>query len=162
MNKNRAAKQEGRPFRSLGIAWIAFTVSLALHVMDEALTGFLSVYNPTVLALREQLGVWPMPTFTFKEWLTDLIIGIVVLFALSPFAFRNARWFRPVIYFLAVSAGLLNALGHTVGTIFGRTVASVRFPRPAPGFYSSILLFATTFWLLRQLRETRYRRPLLK
>ncbi|MBI3401061.1 MAG: hypothetical protein HY048_06545 [Acidobacteria bacterium] len=132
-------------------------MTLALHVTDEALTGFLSVYNPTVLALRARLGFWPMPTFEFREWLTGLILGILLLAALSPFAFRNVRWIRPIFYFCAVVAGVLNALGHTMATIFGHTVSIVRFPRPAPGFYSSPLLLIVSVYALAQLRRTRHR-----
>jgi hypothetical protein len=132
-------------------------MTLALHVTDEALTGFLSVYNPTVLALRARLGFWPMPTFEFREWLTGLILGILLLAALSPFAFRNVRWIRPMFYFCAVVAGVLNALGHTIATIFGQTVSTVRFPRPAPGFYSSPLLLIVSVYALAQLRRTRHR-----
>jgi hypothetical protein len=142
-------------FRHLGYAWIAFWLSLAIHVTDEALTGFLAVYNPTVIALRQELGFWPMPTFTFRDWLTDLIIGIVVLALLTPFAFRNARWLRPIFYFVVVVAGLFNALGHIIGTSLGHTVSTVRFPRPAPGFYSSPLLFVVSIYALIQLRRTR-------
>src|SRR5882757_679133 len=91
-----------RPSNGLGFAWLVFCCALALHVADEALTGFLSVYNPTVLAMRVRFGFWPMPTFDFRVWLTALIIGIVVLVALSPFAFRNARWIRLLSYFLAI------------------------------------------------------------
>src|SRR5713226_6464965 len=98
----------------LGIAWVALCAALAVHVTDEALTGFLSVYNPTVLALRTRLGYWPMPTFEFRQWLTDLSVGIFVLI-LTPFAFRNARWFRPIFYFVVVVTGIFNALGHTLG-----------------------------------------------
>ena len=129
--------------------------ALALHVTDEALTGFLAVYNPTVLAMRARLGYWPMPAFEFRDWLTALVIGILFLSALSPLAFRNARWVRPVFYFCAVVIGLLNALGHTLATILGRTVATVQFPRPAPGFYSSPVLLITSVYLLVQLRRTR-------
>jgi hypothetical protein len=111
--------------------------ALALHVTDEALTGFLAMYNPTVLAVRAKLSFWPMPTFEFREWLAGLVVLTVLLSALSPFAFRNARWIRTVGYSFAVVVGLFNALGHTVATILGHTVATVRFPRPAPGFYSS-------------------------
>ncbi len=50
---------------------------------------------------------------------------------------------------------LLNAAGHTVATIFGRTVSSVTFPRPAPGFWSSPFLVAAAVYLLVQLRKTR-------
>jgi hypothetical protein len=131
--------------------WLA----LAVHVTDEALTGFLSVYNPTVAALRARFGFWPMPTFEFREWLTGLITLIVLLAALTPFAFRNAPWIRPVLYFCAIVIGILNALGHTLGTIFGQTVSTVRFPRPAPGFYSSPLLLVAAMYALVQLRRTR-------
>lgn len=34
-------------------------VALAVHVADEALTGFLSVHDPTILALRARYGFWP-------------------------------------------------------------------------------------------------------
>lgn len=121
---------------------------------DEALTGFLSVYNPTGDALRSQLGYWPMPTFEFRQWLTGLATAVVVLLALSPFAFLGTRWIRPVFYIFAVLM-LLNGLGHTAGTIFGRTVASIHFARPMPGFYSSPLLLAASIYGLVQLRKTR-------
>lgn len=139
----------------LGLAWILMWFALAIHVADEALTGFLAVYNPTVLALRAQLGFWPMPTLGFREWLSGLTIGIFVLAVLSPFAFRNERWIRAILYFLAIVTGILNALGHTLGTILGHTVSTVRFPRPAPGFYSSSLLLIVSVYALVQLRRTR-------
>ena len=60
----------------LGISWIALCLALALHVTDEASTDFLSVYNPTVSALRAKFGFWPMPTFEFREWLTGLIVAV--------------------------------------------------------------------------------------
>jgi len=129
-------------FEQTRICLAGFCCALALHVTDEALTGFLSAYNPTVLALRVRFGFWRCRPSTFVLWLTALIIGIVVLVALSPFAFRNARWIRLLSYFLAIFVGIFNALGHTLATIFGHTVSSVRFPRPAPGFYSSPFLFA--------------------
>jgi hypothetical protein len=138
----------------LGVAWIMMWIALAIHVTDEALTGFLSVYNPTVLALRAKLGYWPMPTFEFREWLTDLTIGIIVLALLSPAAFRNAAWFRPIFFLVAIVAGVLNATGHTVATILGHTVATVRFSRPAPGFYSSPLLMIVAVYALLQLRRS--------
>src|SRR6185437_12182316 len=126
-------------FRRLGLAWIFLWLALALHVADEAANGFLFVYNPTVTALRERLGFWPMPTFTFEVWFTGLTVGILILAALTPFAFRNAAWMRPIVYFCAIVL-ILNACVHTLGTIFGRTVGTVHFSRPAPGFISSPIL----------------------
>jgi len=138
----------------LGLAWIILSFSIALHVVDEALTGFLDIYNPTVLALRAKLGFWPMPTFGFRQWFIGLSLGVVLLLALSPFVFRGSRWVRPLFYVLCVIM-IGNALGHTMGTIFGQTVSSVRFARPAPGFYSSPLLLAASIYALLQLRKTR-------
>jgi hypothetical protein len=128
---------------------------LASHVVDEALTNFLSVYNPTVLALRSRFGFWPMPTFDFREWLLGLFLLIIALASLSPLAFRNVQWARPIMYCCVIMAGILNATGHTIATMLGRTAATVRFPRPAPGFYSSPLLFAVSIYVLLQLWRTR-------
>lgn len=144
-----------RQFSRLGWAWVMMWIALAIHVADEAFTGFLSVYNPTVLALRAKLGFWPMPTFTFRGWLTGLAAGILLFALLTPFAFRRARWTRPILYFVAIVAGIFNALGHTIGTILGHTVSTVQFSRPAPGFYSSPLLLIASFYALLQLRCTR-------
>src|SRR5215831_8149957 len=98
----------------LGIAWLGFCAALALHVTDEALTGFLSVYNPTILAFRPP-GWWFPPTFEFRAWLGGLVAGIALLLALSPLFFRGARRVRPAAYVLAVMVGILNALGHITG-----------------------------------------------
>ena len=135
-----------------GVAWLAFCAALALHVTDEALTGFLSVYNPTILAFRPR-GWWFPPTFEFRTWLTGLVFGVAILFILTPFFFRGARWVRPIGYLLAVMIGILNALGHMTGTILGHTLPSVRFSRPMPGFYSSPILLAASLYLLLRLRE---------
>lgn len=138
----------------LGWAWVAFCLALALHVTDEALTGFLSVYNPTILAIRPQGWRFP-PTYEFQAWLTGLVLAVAVGFLLSPFFFRSVRWVRPVGYFVAVTVGIVNALGHITGTILGHTVMSVRFPRPMPGFYSSPFLLLASGYLLIQLAASR-------
>jgi hypothetical protein len=145
----------------LGWAWLALCGAFAAHVFDENATGFLAVYNPTVEELRRRLGWWPMPTFEHNAWLWGLIAGVVLAFLLSPLAFRGARWWRPLAYFLA-GVMLLNGLGHALFSILGRTVDPVRFPRPAPGFWSSPLLIASSVWLLRELRLTRRAYPKVK
>jgi hypothetical protein len=135
-----------------GVAWLAFCAALALHISDEALTGFLSVYNPTILAFRPN-SWWFPPTFEFRTWLTGLILGVMILSALAPFFFRGAHGVRPIGYLLAVMIGILNALGHITGTILGYTFPSVRFSRPMPGFYSSPILLAASLYLLLRLKE---------
>lgn len=136
------------------MAWIAFCAALLLHVTDEALTGFLSVYNPTILAIRPAGWRFPL-TFDFQTWLTGLLLGIAILFALSPLFWRGVIWVRPLAFILAVLVGILNALAHTTGTILGHTVLSVRFPRPMPGFYSSPFLLLASCYLLFRLRRSR-------
>ena len=136
--------------RQVGQAWLWLCLALALHVADEALTGFLGVYNPTVIALRNRFPWFPMPVFSFGQWLGGLIIAVVGLSLLSVFAFKGSRWIRPLGYAFALLM-LANAIGHTMGTLFGRTVESVQFARPMPGFYSSPFLFAAAIYLLIRL-----------
>ena len=139
---------------NFGFAWVLLCLAFCVHVADEALTGFLGVYNPTVIAMRTRLGWFPMPTFEYREWLVGLILVNLVLLALSPFAFRNARGLRPLAYFFA-GVMLLNGMGHTIFSVLGQTVPSVRFPPPAPGFYSSPFLLITSTYLFVRLRTTR-------
>lgn len=136
-----------------GGPWLTLCGAFGLHIIDEALTGFLNVYNPTVSAMRERWGWFPMPTFEFREWLVGLIVGWVILVALSPLAVGGARWLRPLAWAYAVIM-FVNGVGHTLFTILGRTVASVTFPRPAPGFYSSPFLLSTSVWMIMRLRPT--------
>lgn len=146
----------GRPdlaHAGFGKAWFVLTAAFALHVLDEATTGFLNVYNPTVVAMRARWSWFPMPTFGFREWLVGLIAGVVLCFALTPLAARGARGLRPLAWIYAL-IHFFNAMGHTVSTILGHTVASVTFPRPAPGFYSSPFLFIGSVWLMMSLIRT--------
>jgi len=146
--------QADRSRASFGSGWVFLCLALAAHVTDEALTGFLDVYNPTVSAMRARYSWFPMPVFGFREWLIGLISLVIVLLLLTPFAMRGSRWMRPLAYFLAVIM-ILNGLGHTMGTVFGRTVSTVHFARPMPGFWSSPLLFVASGYLLHQLLSGR-------
>jgi hypothetical protein len=136
-----------------GSAWFALCAAFALHILDEATTGFLAVYNPTVTILRSRWSWFPMPTFEFREWLAVLIVACALLLCLTPVAARGMRGLRPLAWFYAVVM-FLNGPGHTLFTILGHTMAAVTFPRPAPGFYSSPFLFAASLWLMVRLRHT--------
>jgi hypothetical protein len=103
-----------------GRAGFALTAAFALHVLDEATTGFLHVYNPTVTAMRARWGWFPMPTFEFRQWLVGLSVAVVFCFALTPVATHGPRWLRPLAWFYAILM-FLNGMGHTVFTILGRT-----------------------------------------
>ena len=149
-----AEERESGGRGNFGTGWLLLCLAFCAHVADEALTGFLPVYNATVLAMRNQYNWFPMPAFKFREWLAGLIIANTFLLLLTPFAFRNAQWLRPLAYFFAF-VHLLNGMGHTLATIFGQTVSTIHFARPAPGFYSSPLLFAGSIYLLIRLRASR-------
>ncbi len=127
------------PKRQFGIAWILLALALALHVADEALNDFLSFWNPLVKTVREQAPLVPLPTFTFEGWLTGLILGVALLLALSPLAFRGQRWMVPFAYFLGIIM-VGNGLLHTVGSLY--------YGRLLPGVYSSPFLIAAALYLL--------------
>ena len=140
---------------NFGRAWLFLCLAFCAHVTDEALSSFLSVYNPTVLAIRARVSWFPMPTFDFWPWLTALIVANILFLALTPYAYRNARWLRPIAYVYA-AVHFLNGTGHTLGTIFGSPVTEVHFPRPMPGFYSSPLLLAASVYLFFMLHRSVY------
>jgi len=122
-----------------GVAWLALCVTLAIHVADEALTDFLSVYNPAVRAIRARCPFLPLPTFTFRGWLTGLVLALVALASLTPFAYRGAGWMRPLAYaFGIVMVG--NGLLHLVGSVYMK--------KAMPGVYSAPLLVAAAIYLL--------------
>ncbi len=143
----------GANLRHFGPAWLALCFAFCSHVADEALTGFLGVYNPTVLVLRARFAGFPMPTFEYREWLTGLLISNFVLLLLTPLVFRNARGLRPLAYLFAAIM-FLNGMGHTFFSILGHTVTSIHFSRPAPGFYSSPFLLAASIYLFITLRKS--------
>ena len=121
------------------LAWAVLCAALAIHVADEALTDFLSVYNPTVRAIRARFPFLPLPTFTFGVWLTGLIVAVLVLASLTPAAARGAAGMRPAAYvFAGIMAG--NGVLH-IG-------ASIRKRKLMPGTYSAPLILAAALYLL--------------
>ena len=129
-----------------GWAWVGLALALGVHVADEALTDFLSVYNPAVEAIRQRAPWVPLPTFTFAVWLAGLILLVSTLLLFSPYAFRGACFIVWLAYPLGVIM-LLNGLGHFAGTIC--------LGRPMPGVYSSPLLLAAAPYLLVQATKMR-------
>jgi len=128
---------------SYGVAWAALCVAFAIHVVDEARTDFLSVYNTTARAIRARFPFLLIPTFTFRVWLTGLVVAVLVLASLTPVAFRGAPGLRPVAYvFGIVMAG--NGVLHLVGSAYMR--------RAMPGVYSAPIILAAAGYLLASIR----------
>src|SRR5438105_15091591 len=95
---------------TLGPAWLALCIALGIHVVDEALTDFLSIYNPAVRAIRARFPFLPLPTFTFPVWLGGLIAVTLFLLALAPPAFRGQPAMRPAAHEFGVGVGGHGAL----------------------------------------------------
>jgi hypothetical protein len=121
-----------------GVAWLLLCVALALHVVDEALTDFLSVYNPTAQSLRKRFPFLPVPVFTFRVWLAGLCLAILLFFCLSPLAFHGNRLAIWLAYpFAVIMFG--NGLGHVGASVYRR--------RWMPGVYSSPCLLLASAYL---------------
>ena len=128
-------------------AWLLLVGALAVHVVDEALTGFLDFYNPLVLSIRSQIPWFPMPTFTFGVWFAGLVVLVAVLALVAPTVHRGgvgtrlASWVFGAIMFL-------NGVGHLAGSMY--------FQRWLPGATSAPLLLAASWLLWRATWERRH------
>ena len=125
-------------------AWLFLMGGLAVHVLDETLTDFLPFYNQTVLDLRERLGFFLIPTFSFAIWLGGLIFLITLGFICTPLIRRGGRAIRifaTVFSFLMI----LNGSNHIFWSVY--------FGRLMPGFWSSPPLIAASLYLFVRTRD---------
>ena len=120
-------------------AWLLLDAALAVHVVDEALTGFLDFYNPLVRQLRNRLGFWPMPTFSFGVWLSGLTVLVVMIALLTPAVRRGATATRVLSWVLAVIM-LGNGIAHLAGSLY--------YQRWLPGATSAPLLLVASIMLI--------------
>ena len=144
--------QRTRSKKNFGQAWLFLSIVLALHTWDEAVHDFTGYYNSTVLTLYGHFSWFPRIDVGFRTWLATLVLVNLVLLALTPLAFRNVPWLRPLAYVVA-GFSLASGIGHMLVTIRGQTVPSVKIEGLSPGFYTSpLLLFSATylFWSLRK------------
>jgi hypothetical protein len=129
-----------------GRSWLIQVAAIALHVIDEAVFGFLPVYHSAVEALNDAYSWIRLPTFGFTEWLTGLVLAVAVLLSLTRLVFAGKTFMRPVSYFVG-GVMLLNGIGHIS--------ASLYFDRPIPGVASSPILILAAISLLTALPKRR-------
>ena len=132
------AARPDRPTRTHGWAWLVLTACLALHVADEAAHDFLALYNPVAVRIRAALPFLPLPVFSFPVWLGGLVLAVIVLAALSRYAFTGRAWIRPASYVYAVFM-LFNGLTHIVGSLYTQ--------RPLAGVLTAPLLVLASAFL---------------
>jgi len=127
-------------------AWLLLCAALAAHIADEAYTGFLGIYNPTVLAIRARRPWLVVPTFTFPIWISLLSIAVIGLLILSHWVKRGLHWTVYASYAFALVM-LANGIAHLGFSLYkGQWM---------PGAYTSPLLLAAALNLLLQISARR-------
>lgn len=101
----------------LSISWLILVLCLMLHIIDEALNHFLELYNPIVLKIRESIPFIPIPTFTFKIWITGLSFLLIILFFLTPLVYKRNKFTIRVILIFSILM-IFNGLGHIIGSLY--------------------------------------------
>ncbi len=135
MSAERELEQTG----NLGAAWLLLCLSFAANILDGALNDFLGYYNATVLTLYGHFSWFPRIDLTFREWLVGMIVADAVLLFLTPLAYRDSVYSRPLAYAFGVIMVLFGC-GTVFASLLGRTVSSVHFkvlPRLHPFSYSA-------------------------
>ena len=123
------------------VAWLLLVTAVAFHVFDETVTDFLPFYNQFVISLRERLGFFPAPTFSFGVWLGGLIAAIILGYALTLVVARGGKIIRAITLVLGVLM-VMNGLLHLF--------TSVYFGRISPGMWSSPFLIAAAAFVIIQ------------
>jgi hypothetical protein len=139
---------------NLARAWKAMAWAILIHVLDEAWNNFLVVYNPVAMEIADRYPWLPVPIFRFEYWLGGLLLGVLILMALTPVARRGSHGIILAARILSAFM-IVNGLGHIAATIAGRTPFGVEFARPMPGFWSSLVLIPVAIWLWRAASATR-------
>jgi hypothetical protein len=138
---------------NFGFAWLLLGLAFGLHIWDLAAHDFLTYYNATALALYGHFAIVPRMDLSIKTWLTAVILINLAFLALTPLAYRNTNWVRPIGCLFAGIA-IVEGIGQILATLRGGTVGSVHFEGVAPGLYTAPLLLICSAFLLRVMRKS--------
>jgi hypothetical protein len=141
--------RRSQPDSRFGWAWLAFVGALVLHVTDEAVHDFLSVYNPNARAIRSRFPFFPIPIFTFDGFIIALGLAIVLLLCLAPPAFAGSSTLRLIAIPVSIIFGAVNALLHLGSSIY--------YSRWMPGSFSSPILLLSGIFLFYCARHPSHR-----
>jgi hypothetical protein len=118
------------PVRRRYFAWLLLCAVFAIHVADEASTGFLELYNPAVTAMG-----MPAVQFTFPVWITLLALAVVGFLILSYWVRRGTWWTVQASYAFSLLM-FSNGIAHLIFSILKHAWMS--------GAYTSPLLVAAS------------------
>lgn len=135
------------------LAWLLMVSAVGIHVIDEAMTGFLPFYNAQVLALRARFGFFPAPTFSFPIWIGGLALAVAAGLAVTRAVARGGTAVRIACGIVAVLM-IGNACGHMFGSLY--------FGRIVPGFWSSPWLFVASVWMFSRVASGSWSREELE
>lgn len=129
--------------RALGLAWFYLCCLLVAHGVEEAMGGFVDVWNPVLATVRATTGL-PLPQFQISVWLGCLVVVVLVLLALTAFAFRTPMSMTTAsVVFGAIM--IVNGVNHLASPLY--------LGRFLPGQFTSPLLIASGTWLIVQARR---------
>jgi hypothetical protein len=115
----------------LGRPWLALCLSLALHVAEEAYTGFLPAYGEATRAVGDLFPYVSSPSLAVAVSMWMSVVFVATLTVLVPLAYKGVAWMRPATVGVALVA-LANVSGHAGGSLFaGHAI---------PGVYTTPLL----------------------
>ena len=115
----------------IGRPWLALCFCLAVHVAEEAFTGFLPFYGDATRAVSELLPFVTSPSLVLATSMWMSVAFVAILTALAPFAYRGASWRRVATIGVSLVA-LANVSGHIGG--------SMLVGQALPGVYTTPLL----------------------
>ena len=106
------------------LAWLLLCAALAVHIGDEAATGFLDLYNPAMAAM----GL-PGLELAFPLWITLLALAVAGLLILSYWVRRGTWWTIHAAYAFALLM-FLNGAAHLIYSVHRREWMSGSFTSP--------------------------------
>lgn len=123
--------------------WLVLCLTLAVHVLDEAVGGFILQVNGLLSGIARDREILGVPQFTSVGWLAALAVVVLLLLVFTGPVSRSAPLTRLLPHAVA-SVLLVNGLGHMALTLWvGQVVA---------GTLSSPLLLLVSTWAFTNLR----------
>jgi hypothetical protein len=104
-------------------AWLFGCVAFAIHITEEVMYGSFGVYADFNVFVNSIFPDFPLPSYRYEVWLTNLIGAAVVLFALTWLVHARRGPMRLASFVFATFL-TLNGIGH----LYAALTMNVYFP----------------------------------